>query len=43
MLTIGLMLAGCGSTETHVRNRHVAVAQGRDVERDVVDAICACP
>ena len=31
MLIAGLMLAGCGSMENHVRNR------------DAVDAICACP
>src|SRR5438094_10660481 len=30
-LIVGLMLAGCGSMENHVRNR------------DAVDAICACP
>jgi uncharacterized protein YceK len=31
MLIVGLMLAGCGSMEKHVRNR------------DAVDTICACP
>ena len=31
MLIVGLMLAGCGSMQSHVRNR------------DAVDAICACP
>jgi hypothetical protein len=31
MLIVGLMLAGCGSMENHVRNR------------DAVDTICACP
>jgi len=31
MLIVGLMLAGCGSMENHVRNRNA------------VDTICACP
>jgi hypothetical protein len=31
MLIVGLMLAGCGSMQNHIRNR------------DAVDAICACP
>jgi hypothetical protein len=30
-LIVGLMLAGCGSMENHVRNRNA------------VDTICACP
>jgi starvation-inducible outer membrane lipoprotein len=49
MLIIGLMLAGCGSTENHVRNRDAQPASGyaftaSDAIRDTaVDAICACP
>jgi len=43
MLIVGLILAGCGSTQTHVRNRHGAVVQGMDAESYAVDAICACP
>ena len=43
MLIVGLMLAGCGSMETHVRNRDGAVSQGIDAESYVVNTICACP
>jgi hypothetical protein len=50
MLIVGLMLAGCESTENHVRNRD-AVDRNRDavdrnryvVEHNAVDTICACP
>ena len=42
MLIVGLMLAGCESTENHVRNR--AVDRNRYlVEHNAVDTICACP
>jgi len=43
------MLAGCGSTENHVRNHGVGVAStsaGRSAgpgDRIAVDTICACP
>jgi hypothetical protein len=50
MLIVGLMLAGCGSMENHVRNqkreldmkreRLTAFQQG---ERYAVDTICVCP
>jgi uncharacterized protein YceK len=46
MLMVGLMLAGCGSMENHVRNqkqkreRVTLLQQG---ERYAVDTICACP
>jgi len=41
MLTVGLMLAGCGSTGNHVRD---AVDRNRYlVEHNAVDTICACP
>jgi len=43
ILIVGLILAGCGSTETHVRNRHGAVSLGRDAESYAVDTICVCP
>jgi hypothetical protein len=47
MLTVGLMLAGCGSMENDVRNHGVASAS-RSVLPDrgngiAVDTICACP
>jgi hypothetical protein len=47
MLIIGLMLAGCGSTENHVRNHGVA-STSRPVLQDrgdgvAVNMICACP
>jgi len=45
--TVGLMLAGCGSTENHVRNHGVA-STSRIAMQDrgngiAVDTICACP
>ena len=47
MLIVGLMLAGCGSMENHVRNRGVA-STSRPALQDrgngiAVDTICACP
>jgi hypothetical protein len=47
MLIVGLMLAGCGSMENHVRNHGVAstsrlALQDRG-ETIAVDTICACP
>ncbi len=47
ILTVGLMLAGCGSMENGVRNHHVA-STSRVVLPDrgntiAVDTICACP
>jgi uncharacterized lipoprotein YmbA len=47
MLIVGLMLAGCGTTENHVRNHGVAstsrVALPDRGNRIAVDMICACP
>jgi uncharacterized protein YceK len=51
VLTVGLMLAGCGSMENHVRNRDEGTRQSRvvhqlvrnDGEARAVDMICACP
>jgi uncharacterized protein YceK len=44
MLIVGLMLAGCGSTENHVRNRTtVPPAQYGSGDAVAVDMICACP
>jgi hypothetical protein len=48
MLIVGLMLAGCGSMENHVRNRDAQPSgygfTASDAIRDTaVDAICACP
>jgi hypothetical protein len=47
MLIVGLMLAGCGSMENHVRNHSVASTsrlalpdRGNGI---AVDTICACP
>jgi hypothetical protein len=40
-LIVGLMLAGCGSMENHVRNRTPALEAQR--ESVAVDTICACP
>jgi hypothetical protein len=47
MLIVGLMLAGCGSMENHVRNHGVASTsrfalpdRGNGI---AVDTICACP
>ncbi len=44
MLIVGLMLAGCGSMENHVRNRTPAPgAQRGSGDAVAVDMICACP
>jgi len=51
MLIVGLMLAGCGSMENHVRNRDVGARRpgvvhqpvSNDGEARAVDTICACP
>jgi uncharacterized lipoprotein YmbA len=45
MLTLGLMLAGCGSTENHVRGNGLASTfpEYQPGERIAVDTICACP
>ena len=45
MLTVGLMLAGCGSTENHVRNHGVASTfpEYDRGDRIAIDTICACP
>jgi uncharacterized protein YceK len=51
MLIVGLMLAGCGSMENHVRNRDkdarrsgvVHQPVSNDGEVRAVDMICACP
>ena len=48
MLIVALMLAGCGSTEHHVRNRDAqpgayAVTASDAIMDTAVDAICACP
>ena len=40
---VGLMLASCGSTENHVRNRHQSGINYHTAEMDAVDTICACP
>jgi hypothetical protein len=48
MLTVGLMLAGCGSMENHVRN-HGGASTSQFAELPdpgntiAVDTICACP
>jgi uncharacterized protein YceK len=47
MLIVGLLLAGCGSMENHVRNHGVA-STSRPPLQDrgngiAVDTICACP
>jgi uncharacterized protein YceK len=42
MLIVGLMLAGCESTENHVHNRD-ADRNHYVVEHNAVDTICACP
>jgi hypothetical protein len=47
MLIVGLMLAGCGSMENHVRN-HAVASTSRPPLQDpgdtiAVDTICACP
>jgi len=51
MLIVGLMLAGCGSMESHVRNRDEGARRSGVVHQPVrndgevraVDTICACP
>ena len=46
MLVVGLMLAGCGSMENHVRNHGVPSTSRlglQDRGDSFVDAICACP
>ena len=47
LLTVGLMLAGCGSTENNVRNRGGASTSGFVLPDHgntiAVDTICACP
>jgi hypothetical protein len=50
MLIVGLMLAGCGSMENHVRNQKRELDMEREGltafqqgERYAVDTICACP
>jgi len=55
MLTVGLMLAGCGSMENDVRNHGVASTSrialpdrakktsNQAVQRTAVDTLCACP
>ena len=46
-LIVGLMLAGCGSMENHVRNHGVASASPLALQDRgdsiAVDMICACP
>jgi len=47
MLIVGLMLAGCGSMENHVRNDGVASTSQLPLPDPgntiAVDTICACP
>jgi len=45
MLTVGLILAGCGSTENHVRNNGVVSTfpEYDRGDRIAIDTICACP
>ena len=47
MLIVGLMLAGCGSMENHVRNNSVASTSQPPLpdpgDTIAVDTICACP
>jgi len=47
MLTVGLMLAGCGSMENHVRNHGFPPTSAGPLagfgDRMAVDTICACP
>ena len=50
MLIVGLMLAGCGSMENHVRNSKRELDMKRERltlfqqgEQYAVDTICACP
>jgi hypothetical protein len=46
-LIVGLMLAGCGAMENHVREHGVVSTSGPALQdrgnRDAVDTICACP
>jgi hypothetical protein len=41
MVIVGLMLAGCGSMENHVRNAPRVLPDRGDTI--AVDIICACP
>lgn len=47
MLIVGLILAGCGSMDNHVRNQSVASTSAGPLagpgDRIAVDTICACP
>jgi uncharacterized protein YceK len=43
ILIVGLMLAGCGSMENHVRNRDAVERSHYLVAHTAVDTICACP
>ena len=43
MLTVGLMLAGCGSMENHVYNRDGLDRNRYLVAHTAVDTLCACP
>jgi uncharacterized lipoprotein YmbA len=47
MLIVGLVLAGCGSTENHVRNDGFPPTSAGPLagtgDRIAVDTICACP
>ena len=47
MLIVGLMLAGCGSMENHVRNYGVAPTSQPPLpdpgDTIAVNTICACP
>jgi hypothetical protein len=42
-LIVGLMLAGCESTENQVPNRDAVDRNRYLVEHTAVDTICACP
>jgi uncharacterized protein YceK len=47
MLTVGLMLVGCGSMENHGRNNGLPSTSAGPLagpgDRIAVDTICACP
>jgi uncharacterized lipoprotein YmbA len=43
MLIVGLMLAGCGSMENHVRNVNLPAPLPDPGDTIAVDTICACP
>jgi len=47
MLTVGLMLAGCGSMENHVRNHGAPPTSAGPLagpgDRIAGETICACP